>query len=169
MARYVDYERYAALYGDSLSAQEFDRLAWEACRTLDAATTGVDGVKKLKIAHPVDEEDAEAVQRCACELVNVLYRLRQAEEAANDARGYIRREDGSLRGKLVSSVTAGNESVSYGSGGLNGATVLDKALADGAVRKKLFDDKITEYLSGVADANGVGLLYMGEYPYGLEE
>jgi hypothetical protein len=44
------------------------------------------------------------------------------------------------------------------------ATMIDKALSDPAVKEKLFRDTIREGLSGVADANGVNLLYMGVYP-----
>ena len=43
--------------------------------------------------------------------------------------------------------------------------MISKALVDFAVKEKLFRDTIREYLSGVSDANGVNLLYMGVYPY----
>ena len=167
---YVEFSEYKTLYGDKeIPETDFNRLSWDACKKLDNATTGVDNVKKLKVAFPREEDDAITVKRCACELVSILYKLEQAEKTMQSAKGYVQREDGSLQGKVVSSVSAGNESISYSAnGGSNTATLFDKALADKAVQEQLFRDTITGYLSGVADANGVNLLYMGRYPYRVE-
>jgi len=168
---YVDYEYYKTLYGDNaIPETDFNRLHWDACRKLDTATTGIDNVKKLKVAFPVDADDAETVKRCACKLIEILSRIEQAEETSRNAQGYITREDGSLQGKVVSSVSAGNESISYSSSGSSNsnATLIDKALSDKEVQERLYRDTISEYLSGTADANGVNLLCMGMYPYRLE-
>lgn len=168
---YVDYEYYKSLYGEkAISEADFNRLSWDACRRLDIATTGVDNVRKLKIAFPTDEEDAETVRRCACELVRVSYEIEQAQERLKSAQGYITREDGTVISKQIASRTAGNESISYVTSGSSsaGATMIDKALSDSTVQKQLYRDTITEYLSGIEDANGVNLLFMGRYPYRLE-
>ena len=67
--------------------------------------------------------------------------------------------------KQVASKSAGNESISYVTSGSSGtATLIDKCLADKEAQKQLYDDKIRNYLSGITDANGVNLLYMGIYP-----
>lgn len=168
---YVDYEYYKSLYGDkAIPKADFNRLSWDACRKLDIATTGIDDVKKLKVAFPVDEDDAEIVKRCACELVSIACKLEQAEETARSAQGYITREDGTVINKQVSSVSAGNESISYVTSGASssGTTLIDKALSDKDEQERLYRDTITEYLSGVTDANGVNLLFMGPYPCRLE-
>ena len=160
---YIDHNYYQSLYGDIPEA-DFNRLSWEACRKMDAVTTGIDGVKKLKVAFPTDEEDAEAVKRCACALVDILYQVKQAEETVRSASGYTETEDG-LKGKVISSVSAGNESISYAVG--KSATVetwLDKALSDSAELDNKISGTMREYLSGVCDANCVNLLFMGEYP-----
>ena len=156
---YIRIDYYKGIYGE-ISEQEFANLSWEACRILDVHTTGIDNVKKLKAYFPTDEDDAELVKRCAAKLVNFLHKVQQAEAAAMEAHGFISTENG-MRGKVISSVSAGNESISYSVGN---ATMIDKALSDPAVKEKLFRDTIREYLSGVADANGVNLLYMGVYP-----
>lgn len=168
---YIDYEFYKSLYGDkAIPEADFNRLSWDACRKLDIATTGIDNVKKLKVAFPVDEEDAEAVKRCVCKLIEIASAIEQAEQTARNAQGYITREDGTVINKQVSSVSAGNESISYvTSGGSNGTTLIDKALSDKAVQEKLYRDAITEYLSRVTDANGVNLMFMGRYPYKVKE
>lgn len=165
MDKYANYEFYKTLYGEkSVSETDFNRLSWDACKRIDAATTTVDGIKKLKIAFPTDEDDSEAVKRCLCELINILYKLEQAEERVNASQGFVQREDGTLSSKLVSSVSAGNESISYSTNNISAATLIDKALSDKTVQEQLYRDTIAKYLSGVTDKNGINLLYAGRYP-----
>lgn len=165
MAKYVDYEFYKTLYGaKGVSETDFNRLSWDACKRIDAATTTVDGIKKLKIAFPTDEDDSETVKRCLCELINILYKLEQAEERVNASQGFVQREDGTVSSKLVSSVSAGNESISYSTNNISAATLIDKALSDKTVQEQLYRDTIAKYLSGVTDKNGINLLYAGRYP-----
>ena len=165
MAKYADNEFYKTLYGEkSVSETDFNRLSWDACKKIDAATTTVDGIKKLKIAFPTDEDDSEAVKRCLCELINILYKLEQAEERVNASQGFVQREDGTVSSKLVSSVSAGNESISYSTNNISAATLIDKALSDKTVQEQLYRDTIAKYLSGVTDKNGINLLYAGRYP-----
>ena len=164
---YIDYEYYKTLYDDkAIPEADFKRLSWDACRKVDVMTSGVDNVKKLKVAFPTDEDDAEAVKRCVCKLIDTMSQIENAVDTINQGRGYIETANG-LQGRVVSSVSAGNESVSYSAGGKN-ETIIDKALADKSVQEKLYRDIVTECLSGVADANGVNLLYMGRYPYRVE-
>lgn len=153
---YFDYNDYVTFYGKGVCFQDFNRLSIEACRKLDNHTTGADGVKKLRHAFPVDADDAQTVKLCGCKLVNLMAQMETAEKSL----GYETTENG-IRGKVISSVSAGNESISYSVGN---ATMIDKALSDPAVKEKLFQDTIREYLSGVTDSNGVNLLYMGVYP-----
>lgn len=169
---YVDYEYYKSLYGEkALSEADFNRLSWDAGRKLDIATTGVDNVKKLKVAFPVDEDDAEAVKRCVCKLIEIASAIEQAEQNARSAQGYITREDGSLQGRVVTSASAGNETLSFSAfGGSSGAsTLIDAVMTDKKAQDQLYSDTIKDYLSGIVDANGVNLLYMGRYPYRLEK
>ena len=162
---YVDYKYYKALYSTAIPEEDFNRLSWDACKLADNATTGIDGVKKLRTAFPTDEDDAEAVKRCICKLIDTAYRLEQAEAAAREAQGYIQRSDGTVVKKTVTSVTAGAESISYATGG-SAETAFSKALSDETEKDRMLKRIVEKYLSGVPDANGVNLLYMGEYPSG---
>ena len=75
---YADYSRYTSIYGEgSISEIDFNRFSYDASRYMDYCTTGVDGVKKLKIAHPTDADDAEAVIRCACALIHDMSEMPQ--------------------------------------------------------------------------------------------
>ena len=162
---YVDYGYYQALYGDqAIPEADFNRLSWDAMRRLDSATTGIDGIRKMKVAFPTDEDAAEAVRRCACALIDILYQIQQAENTARKASGYVETANG-LQGKVISSVSAGNESVSYAVGSSTASkTWTDMVLSDRSAREKVMSDTIRDYLSGIQDANGVNLLYMGDYP-----
>ena len=79
---YITYNEYTALY-DPIEEKVFNLLAYDACRHIDRHTTGIDGVKKLKIAFPTDEDSAEAVKRCAARITNLLVQLMEAEKSAS--------------------------------------------------------------------------------------
>ena len=155
---YADIDEYWRLFGD-IDEDEFEPLAIEADRILDAATTGIDNVHKLQIAMP---EDRQLIVVCACKIISLLKAVADAEKAAAGAIGYDSTANG-LRGKVVASMSAGNESVSF-SAGAGQDTALGKAVADREEQMKQIRGIIRLYLSGVTDANGVNLLYMGPYP-----
>ena len=81
---YVDFGYYKTLYGEkAVTEADFNRLSWDAEMEIDKATSGVDSVRKLKVAFPTNEEDAEAVKRCVCALVDFLNQMETAERNAN--------------------------------------------------------------------------------------
>lgn len=162
---YVDYEYYKSLYGEkAIPEADFNRLLWDAEREIDKATSGVDNVKKLKVAFPTNEEDAEHIKRTVCALVEFLKQIEDAERNANSVGQYTERADGSLQGKVVSSVSAGNESISYAIGN-NADTAISTAIRDLQSRDKVVYSFIASRLAGIPDANGINLLYMGPYLY----
>lgn len=158
---YINFNEYVELYG-AIERNLFNRLAYDASKYVDRYTTGVDGVKKLKTYWPVDVDTVEAVKRCAAEIVFVLLQIHEAEQTASIGRGYTQSENG-LHGKVVSSVSAGNESVSYTVASTQ-ATAIDQAISNTSDRDKLIRGVVCKHLSGETDANGVNLLYMGVYP-----
>lgn len=166
---YVDYEYYKSLYGEEKAIPEidFNRLLWDAEREIDKATSGVDEVRKLKVAFPVNEEDAEAVKRCVCALVEFLKQIEDAERNANSISQYVETSDGSLKGKVISSHSAGNESISYVVG-KSSDTAISNAIKDLHSKDVAVYQFITSKLSGVSDANGVNLLFSGIYPCRVE-
>jgi len=156
---YITFKEYTALYG-AVEENTFNRISYDACRHIDRLTTGIDGVKKLKTAFPTDKDAAEAVKRCTAAAINFLIQQDAVEKNAAAVRGYNETANG-LQGKVVSSVAAGNESVSFSSGDIK--TLADVASSDISTRNQVISNIVYEYLSGVADANGVNLLYMGQY------
>ena len=160
---YITFEQFSDLY-DPIEEKLFNRLLFDAERLIDNHTTGVDGVKKLRIAFPTDEYAAAAVMHCAGSVVNLLGQIYRAEQVAEAARGYTETKQG-LQRKIISRVESGNEAISYSETKLSNSSI-DAAVADKSVRDAMIVSTIKEYLSGVADANGVSLLYMGPYPRG---
>jgi hypothetical protein len=158
---YITYNDYNQLY-DPIEGRVFNLLAFDACRMMDIHTTGIDNVKKLQKYFPTDEYSARAVRHCAAKVVNFLNQIRDAEMAAAAGRGYTETEQG-LQRRIISRIEAGNEAISY-SEAKTDATYIDAAVADKSVRDKLVAEIIWENLSGVEDANGVNLLFMGQYP-----
>lgn len=160
---YITSEEYNKMYAP-MEESLFNRLAFDACQIMDIHTTGIDNIKKLKKYFPTDEDDAAAVKHCAAKLIYTLYQIHQAEATALESRGYEATEQG-IRGKVISSISAGNESISYATGGNTSATVYDAAAKDRNARAKLLAGIVWDHLRGVSDANGVGLLYMGRYTH----
>ena len=159
---YITYVQYVTLY-DPIDEPLFNRLAFEACRVMDIHTTGIDNVKKLRLFFPSEEYAAQAVMHCAAGIINLLNQIRIAEVAALESRGVESTEQG-VRGRVITSVSAGNESISYSTGGSGSATAIDAAVGNRTVRDKMIAEIVWEYLAGVQDANGVNLLFMGMYP-----
>lgn len=158
--KYVTYNYYKSIYGeDSMPETDFNRLSWEACRMVDTLT-----LNKLKFAFPTNEDDIEAVRRCVCKLIEIAGQIEAANKRVSEGQGYITDESGTLRGKVVSSVSSGSESISYTAKAEGGSTLIDAVLSDRAAQERLYRDTVREYLALVPDSNGVNLLYAG-IPY----
>lgn len=165
--KYVDYEYYKTLYGSkAMEEADFNRIGWDAEREIDKATSGIDNVKKLQVAFPFKEDDAEAVKRCICALVDFIKQIENAESDANSVSGLVERADGSMQGKVVASVSAGNESISYAVG-KSSNTAISTAIQSVKDRDLVVYEFIASRLRGIADANGINLLYNGPYPYAI--
>lgn len=158
---YVTSDKYRTLY-TAVDEGVFNRFYYDACKYVDKYTTGVDGIKKLQTYFPKEANAVEAVERCTAEIINTLLQIHEAEMSAAAGRGYTQTANG-MQGKIVSSVSAGNESISYAALS-NQATLVDAAVNDIAARDSLIRSIIRKHLSGETDANGVNLLYMGVYP-----
>lgn len=157
---YITFEEYSELY-DPMDEKLFNSLAFDACRVMDVHTTGIDNVKKLK-KYPPEGDDALVVKHCAAKIVNLLFQIKEAEDAAAKGRGYTETEQG-LQRRIISRIESGNEAISYSETKLTN-TAIDAAVSDKIARDKLLADTVWDYLRGAQDANGVNLLYMGMYP-----
>lgn len=162
---YVKYSKYESIYDtEAMDDELFTRFEFEACRYVDNETTGIDGVRKLRVAYPVDETDKECVDRCICELSHFLYLVNKENQSRSNAAGYIQNDDGTVKGKQIASISSGSESISYTG---KSDTEVSTAASDAEVLSRIVHRKITSWLSAVKDVNGVNLLYAGSYPVRL--
>lgn len=150
---YIDYEYYLSLYGEqAIGEPYFERLLWDAEREINKATSGIDGAKKLQVAFPTDEYDAEVVKRCICSLVDLLSQIEKANKNMFESGG------------IIASKSSGNESISFS----NNESIVSTALKSVKDRENVIYQFIKDKLSGIHDANGVNLLFAGQYPYKVE-
>lgn len=155
---YTDYEFYTTkYYGDTVPESEFEKYADRASDRIDAITFDrlVDGL-------PEDKRANTKVQKAVCAVAETLYRIEQIKKASMETVGTVVREDGTVTGKAVSSVSSGAESISYvtGTAGSN-SNIYSQAAMDKKVENILLRQVATEYLIGVTDDKGVCLLYAG--------
>ncbi len=144
----MEYAEYTALYpGEGPEEESFDRFQWLARHVMDRACTGADGVRKLTAYPPTETCAAEAVRRCEAALIRRLWRDERQE-------GLMDRPDGSVAGRVVTSLAAGSEKITY----------AQPAATPGLDAEAALWGQIRQFLEGVSDANGVPLLYMGPYP-----
>jgi hypothetical protein len=102
-----------------------------------------------------DDTLTEKIKKAVCRIAELLNDIELSENASRQSIGYEQTEAGN-RGKVISSVSSGNESISYQSGTTSSTTTLAGAvLTDKKAQDVLFLECAREYLGGT------GLLYAG--------
>lgn len=154
---YADFDFYQTEYGGKVieSADDFKHYGRKAQRRMDVITGN-----KLRYAFPVEEYDADAVKQVFCELADFMCGLDRYQSAAIESAGIVTNADGTVQGKVVTSISSGSESVSYSAGGSSDSTIA-AAAKDQKVADTIMYGMVYDGLSGVTDANGVYLLYAG--------
>ena len=155
---YADYEYYQTEYGGKMSADDYKRFGRRAERRIDGITGN-----KLQFAFPTNERDIEAVKDCICELADFLWQIDSYNAAAMESMGTVTEADGTVRGRVATSVTSGTESRSYSAAG-SASTATMEAAKDKKVADTMVYGMVRDNLCGVPDANGINMLYAG-IPY----
>lgn len=148
----TEYSSYAYQTEDDITAH-FNYYVNEAEQFVDRMTSGIDNVKKLRIAFPTKEEDIAKVKICMVNAMSALSHINMCNVHAAQAM-----EEG--KSGIVGSVSSGSESISY----VTDAALI-RAAQDPVSKSAYINAIIRDALSGVQDANGVNLLYGGAYPY----
>lgn len=154
---YTDYEFYKSkFYGDTVPESDFLKYAERASDRIDQYTFDrlVDGL-------PDDERVKTKVQKAVCAVADTMYQIDQIKKASMDTVGTIQKEDGTVVNKAVSSVSSGNESISYVTGSNISGNVYAQASMDKKVENALLLNVATEYLAGATNDKGICLLYAG--------
>ena len=161
---YTDFEFYAITYhGNVVPEADFPRIADRASDFLDVITFDrlIDGL-------PDDERAKTKVQKAVCAVAEELYKLELADKQALSAAtgGASSGESGGATSGVITSRSAGSESISYASPSemANGAktwSAVYQVAGDEQATNKLLYDTAKVYLTGVRDNEGTPLLYAG--------
>lgn len=157
---YADFNYYQTEYGGKVieSADDFNHFERKAERRIDTITG-----RKLQFAFPTKKRDKQAVKDCVCELTEFLYQLDRYQSMAMDSAGVVEQADGTVRGKVVTSISSGSESIGYSAKGSTDTSLVEAA-KDKKVADAMINSMVRDGFNSVADANGVNLLYAG-IPY----
>lgn len=155
---YADYQFYKEkYYGDAVPESDFPKYANRASDRIDMITFDrlVDGL-------PDDERSQTKIKKAVCSLADAIYQIDQIKKSSMETVGTVKREDGTVVNKAVSSVSSGSESVSYVTGTTGSNTdIYSQAAMDKKVENVLLRQIATDYLAGVVDRKGICLLYAG--------
>ena len=155
---YADYQFYTEkYYGDTVPESDFPKCVDRASDRIDMITFDrlVDGL-------PDDERSQTKIKKSVCALADAIYQIDQIKKASMETVGTVVREDGTVTGKAVSSVSSGAESISYVTGTPGSNTdIYSQAAMDKKVENVLLRQIATDYLAGVVDKKGTCLLYAG--------
>lgn len=155
---YADYEFYTGTYfGELISEADFNKFAERASDVIDTYTFG-----RLEEGLPESSRAQAKIKKAVCATAEALYQIELVRMSAMDTVGVIKNADGTVKNKLVSSVSSGSESISY-STSISGAgsSVYAQAAADKGQENRLLLNIITGYLVDVTDDTGICLLYAG--------
>ena len=161
---YTDFTFYENTYhGNVIPADDFERIADRASDFLDVITFErlIDGL--------ADDERAKTNdQKAVCAVSDKLYELELAEKQANAAAqaGGSSGTSGGATSGIISSRSAGSESISYASlsdtaSGAKNWSAVYQAAGNPQETNKILESAARLYLTGVKDNNGVNLLYAG--------
>ena len=149
---YADYTFYTeTYYGDILTEDNADKWLERASDKLDALT-----FRRLTSAFPTEAEHIVKVKKAVCAIADALYLIDLQRIAASAQQA----PDGSYRG-AVTSISSGQESMSFAVNGAASASVYAAAAASAEAQTNLLRDIAAMYLANVPDSNGVNLLYAG--------
>lgn len=152
---YADYTFYKDRYfGNIIPESDFPRLAERASDKIDGLTN-----KRLRKWMPEDEGDAADVQKAVCALAESLYFSETLVSAGMAGIGGNTQADGTIRGKVISSISSGSESMSFATGGTSAGSLEGNEIQTMQERKIQEAEKL---LSGIQYKNyGYNLLFSG--------
>ena len=152
---YADVTFYKTkYYGDTVPDESLDKYLDKASDRIDMITFDrlVDGL-------PDDERAQTKIKKAVCAVADCLYQIDEVKKASMATVGTVTREDGTMTGKMVSSVSSGAESISYVTGTAGGSSdIYSQAAMDKKVENVLLRQVATEYLANVGDKKGINLL-----------
>ena len=162
---YADYEFYTTSYfGSVVPEADFPRLAERASDFVDAMT-----FDRLMDGLPTNERSQKRIKKAVCSLTELMYQIELAEKnATNAAASGISTTIGSGGSTtcIVTSVSSGNESISYATPQQIGASAKEwsavySVVGDTQKTNDLLLKTALPLLMGVRTDDGIPILYAG--------
>ena len=161
---YADYKFYTESFGNVVPETDFPRLAEKASDFVDTMTFDrlVDGL-------PTNERSQKRIKKAVCSLTEIMYQIELAEKNATNAAvsgmSTAIGSGGSTTG-IVTSVSSGNESISYATpqqkaSGAKEWSAVYAAAGDVQKTNDLFLKTALPILMGVRTDDGIPVLYAG--------
>ena len=154
----ADIEFYKIKYCGNVVPDEFlEKYLEKASDRIDEIT-----FDRLVDGFPDNKRAQTKVKKAVCEVADYLYQIDEVKKVSMATMGTVTRADGTMTGKMVSSISSGAESISYVTGTTGGIfDIYSQAAMDEEVEKVRLRQVATKYLAGVVDNKGVFLLYAG--------
>lgn len=141
-------------FGNEIPLDDINKYLSRASDELDTLTYG-----RLIKAYPTEQIYDEKVQKAVCAVAECLYKIEEQRKAVASRID----TDGKYTGP-ISSIKAGEESVSYASVN-SSSSVYSAAAASKEAQNQLIAETAVRYIANVPDANGINLLYAGGEAY----
>lgn len=155
---YADIEFYKIKYCGNVVPDEFlEKYLEKASDRIDEIT-----FDRLVDGFPDNKRAQTKVKKAVCEVADCLYQIDEVKKVSMATMGTVTREDGTMIGKMVSSISSGAESISYVTGTPNNSdSIYFRASIDKKMEDLLIGQIASNYLSYTTDKNGIYLLYSG--------
>lgn len=162
---YANYEFYkTSFYGNVVPESDFMRCAEQASDFIDVLT-----FDRLADGLPADERQQKRIKKAVCALTELIYQIELAEKnAINSAISGSSSASGSNGNNtgVITSVSSGNESVSYATPQQIGASAKEwsavyASAGDAQKTNDLLLKTALPLLMGVRTDDGIPILYAG--------
>lgn len=147
---YADYEFYKNKYfGNVISEEDFPRFEDRAEDKLNYLT--MDRIVNLLIKKPNgdfelnDSKISFSIKKAVCRLAEAIYDIEQADKMYRDTVGFTA-DNGITTGKVVKSVSAGAESITYSDTVSQNSAISDIVKADKRTQDNYYFEIVREYL-----------------------
>lgn len=138
---YADREFYENIYfGEMIPDAYFNKYISKAAEKIDYLSNN-----NISEYTGTDAKVIEMIKKANCKIAEMLYSIEQLEKTKTEGFGYQKGIDGSLKGKVIKSISAGNESITYGEPSSQDNSLM-QVLFDEKAKNRLLFDSIREYL-----------------------
>ncbi len=147
---YVDYEFYKTEYfGNVINEDDFPRYEDRASDKLYSITMGK--IDKFLVQNEngklvLDESKISSnIKKSVCKIAEIMFDIDKSENTYRQTVGF-ENENGLIKGKVISSLSSGSESISYATNSNSDSYLSDVVKGDKLTQEKYIFDSVRDYL-----------------------